>query len=103
MKAVFLKGRNSCKTANSLNKKNPNNSSYRTHKPSSHNTKLFSKANLHYLLNKLIVESNEEGNDPVVTEDIPDNNESILLVNSTITNKLNPGDIMKLLCVPGKG
>ena len=63
----------------------------------SYNGKTFTKANLHELLNELIVERNESEDNIVVTEDVIDNNESISLVNSTTADKINPGDIRNLM------
>ena len=75
MKSVILNARNSNKPANRFNKNK--NTSYKTPKTSSQNTKPFTKANLHELLNELIVEINEARNDDVITEDAPDNNDHV--------------------------
>ena len=88
---------------NRFNNNKPNNYNYRAPKNSSCNAKPFNKANRHELLNELIVESNGAVNDAFITEDVPDNNESALLVNSTTANKLNPRDIKKILSISGKG
>ena len=43
-----------------------------------------------------------EEND-IVTEDVEENDDYNLLVNSTTSNKLNRGDTGKLLSIPSKG
>ena len=88
---------------NMFNNNKPNNCSCGTPEPSSYNTKPFTKANLRELLNELLVESNEAGNDAFIAEDVPGSNESTLLLNSTAANKLNPGNIKKDMSIPGKG
>ena len=80
-----------------------NKSSYKLIKYPSCNGKHFTKANLHELLNELIVESNEYEDDSVATEDVIDNNDYTLLFNSTTSNKINPGDIIKLMSTPSNG
>ena len=54
-------------------------------------------------MHKLIVEGNESEDDSVVAEDVVDNNDSVLLVNSKTANKINPGGIRKSLSIPSKG
>ena len=75
----------------------------KTVKPPSYNEKLYIKANLHELLNKLIVESHELEDASIVAGNAIDENECTLLLNSTTSSKLNPGDIRKLLSTPIKG
>ena len=77
--------------------------SYKTIKHPSYNGKPFTKANLHEHLNEFIVEINKSEDHVVVTEDVIDNNDSTLLVNSTTENKINPGDIRELMSTPSKG
>ena len=104
MKSIILKGRNSKNRPNNrFNRNESNNPSYKTVKHPSYNEKPFTKANLRELLNELIVESHESEDASIVSENAIDDNESTLLVNSTISSKLNPRDIRKLLYTPIKG
>ena len=51
-------------------------------------------------MNKLIDESNELEENSIVVENMIDENESTLLVNSTTANKFNPGDTRNLFSTP---
>ena len=103
MKSAILKGRKSNnKPNNRFNKNKFNNPSHRTIKPISFKPKPFTKSNHHQFLNKLIVENNESEDDAAVAEDMIDNNDSALLVNSRTTNKDNPRDTSELLPIPSK-
>ena len=64
--------------------------------------KLFTKSNIHEILNDLIAESNESQDASIVSENVIDNNESNVLVNSKTSRKLNPGRTRKLLSTPIK-
>ena len=58
MKSIILKGRNSNNRPNNrFNSNKHNDSSYENIKPPSYNSKPFTNAKLHELLNELIVES----------------------------------------------
>ena len=101
MKSLILKGRNSSNRPNNrFNSNASNDPSYKTVKPPFYSEKPFTKANLHELLNDSIVKSNESKDASIVAENSIDDNESTLLVNSTTSSELNPGDIRKLLCAP---
>ena len=103
MKSIILKGRNSGnRPSGRFNSNNSNNHSYKSIKPLPLRGKLFTKANLTELLSELIVESHELEDSPFASENVEDNKESTLLVNSTTASKLNPGDIRKLLSTPAK-
>ena len=68
MKSETLKGKNSnSKHNNRFNNNKFNNPSHRTIKPPSYKPKPFTKDNLHELLHKLIVESNESEDNNVDT------------------------------------
>ena len=69
MKAIILKVRNSSYGSNNRSNSNKsNNSSHKPVKSPSYNVKPFTKANVHELLNELLVETNEYENDDVVTK-----------------------------------
>lgn len=60
MKSIILKGRSSNNRHNNrLNGNKSNNPNCKTVKPPSYNEKLFTKSNIHEILNDLIAESNE--------------------------------------------
>ena len=104
MKAIILKGRNNNSRSNNRSNSNKsNNSRHNTIKHPFLQWKHFTKSNLYELLNELIVESNESEDNAVVTEDVIDNNDSTLLVNSTTINKINSRDIRKLISTHVKG
>ena len=91
MKSIILKGINSNNRPNNrFNSNDHNNSSFKTIKLPSYNGKPLTKDNLHELSNELIFESKESEENAVVTEDLIENNDSTVLVNSTIANKINP-------------
>ena len=61
----------------------------------------FSKANLHELLNELLVESKESEDDAVITENLNGNSDSTPLANST-SSSISLGDIRKLISTSAK-
>ena len=103
MKSMILKGKiSNRKLNNRFNNKKINNPSHRTIKPHSCKPKLFTTAKLHESLHESIVESNESEDNSIVAEDSEDNDDSNLLVNYSIANKVNHGHTMKLLFVPSE-
>ena len=83
MKSIILKVRSrNNRHNNRLNSNKSNNPNCKTVKPPSYNEKLFTKSN--------------------IPENVIDNNESNLLVNSKTSRKINPGRTRKLLSTPIK-
>ena len=104
MKAIMLKGGDNNNRRNKQsNSKKSNSCSKKTIKLASGNGKPFTEANLHELLNGLIVESNESEENAAVPEDTMYNNDSTSLVNSITAYVINPGNIRKLIYPPTKG
>lgn len=100
MKAVTLRSR----TRNSNDGVNNHSKNvYKIVKPPSYPPKKFTTAHLHELLTEIISEySLSEQKEVDGTKDDPDS-ESTLVLNSTPTNAINPGDIRKLTSTPAKG
>ena len=97
MKEVMLRSR----TGNSNEGVNNHSENVcRTVKPTSYPSRKFATAHLHELITKLISESSlSEKNEANDHKDKPDS-DSTFLVNSTSTNSINPGDIIKLMSIP---
>ena len=99
MKAIILRRRTGNRNEETINR---NKDGCKSVKPPSHLRRKFTKAHLHELLNELISETSlSDDNEP---EDHVANKDSgsTLLVNSISANAINPGDIRKLMSIPGK-
>ena len=99
LKAALIKTRNSSQGSNSNSNSsyNHSDSSYKSVKPPSYAKKPFTKDNLHESLTEYLSESNEGDGDPGNNEDVQQDNESAMLVDSASAKAINPGDIRKLM------
>ena len=107
MRSIFLKGRDAQHNSNlnsgsRFNKSHSNN--YETVRLLSCKGKHFARANLHEFLSDLFKDNDACEDADAGIEDSIEVNESefIFLVNSTLTNNINPGDIRKLFSTPEK-
>ena len=99
MKAVMLRSRT--RNRNEIVNKHSKDA-YKTVKPLSFPPRTFTKANLNELFSELISENSlSEKNEVDVPTDEP-GSKSILLVSSSSVNAINPGNIRKLMSIPGK-
>ena len=107
MRSILLKGRNATTNSdiNSVNRFNKTKSNECEFvMPLSCKGKHFARANLHEFLSDLFKDNDAYEDADAGIEDSIEVNESefIFLVNSTLTNNINPGDIRKLMSATDK-